>query len=148
MPRTLIVIAAAAVTLAGCNRSASQNNAVSAPANNSAAADAPMPNAVVPAGEPVDAAFVTRSWGMGSCDRTMTFHADGTATNSEDADIAHWSVTGTTLTITPPGDAPHPSPVTRQGDKLIMGDGPQLMTFIPCPDAPAGHASSKATDKE
>ena len=129
MLRHLILFAVAALTLTGCGRSDVNQSANAAPANFGAS---DMPPAV-PAGDKVDAAFITRTWGMGTCERTMTFHPDGTLTNNGDTDVARWTLTGATLNIIPAGEAPEPNPVARRGDELLMGDGPQLMTFVPCP---------------
>lgn len=149
-PKFIIALAstAAVAALTGCNRGDSNQSASGniAPAN-TGAAEPSMPNAVLPAGEPVDQAFVARTWGMDGCERTLTFHADGTLTNNSDTDVARWALVGGTLTITPPGEAAQPSPVVRQGDKLLMGDGPQLMTFTPCPaGAAAGSGDGNSAD--
>lgn len=139
MKKTTTLLALTALTVAaGCNRGATNN----AGASNSAAANTAAPAAPAPAAAGgVDQAFVTGHWGATpDCARTISFNADGTATNSGDAEVARWTLQGNTLTVTPPGEGPQPGTVARSGDNLVLSDpGGQTMTLIRC--AAAGAAA-------
>ena len=136
------LVAMTGLALVGCNRGAANNSA----ANNSSAANASA-NAAAPAaaatGAPVDQAFLLGHWSPApDCSQTMSFNADGTAQATGNPD-ARWKLEGGAVTAETAGKPPARTPVSRNGDKLVL-TGPQGQTVeltrcqSAAADAPAG----------
>jgi hypothetical protein len=110
---------AALVLVAACSSgSETANDANSSAANASGSSAAPA------AGSPVTRETLVGTWGQANCTNTMTFDADGTATSTS-AEQANnrWSLDGSTIVITSPGEADVRMPATIAGDQLLISGG-------------------------
>jgi hypothetical protein len=133
--KTVLFTMTALAMVSGCSKGGSQannsatnttvttttttadTNSTSAPAAGNAAGNAAAP---VSTG-PVDQAFLVGRWGVnGDCSQVMEFKADGTATPPEGSTYA---ISGSTVTVTNPGQAPDPKTVTRTGDDAMTVSG-------------------------
>ncbi len=145
------IIAMTGLTLmAGCNRGATNNSASANATNNSATANAAAPAApgatAAGAGSPVDQAFLVGHWAQGSdCSSTMSFNADGTAEATGETEQARWRLEGGAVIAGPVGKPDVRTPVSRNGDKLVLtGPQGQTMTLSRCPSAATGAPASDA----
>jgi hypothetical protein len=132
--KTVLFTMTALAMVSGCSRGANQanNSAANASANaaNAASANATAApaagnaadSAAAPASTgPVDQAFLVGRWGMsGDCSQAMEFKADGTATPPEGST---YTISGSTVTMTSPGQPPDPKTVTRTGDDAMTVSG-------------------------
>ena len=154
MKTTYAILAMTGLALvAGCNSGSTNTSANSANAgiaNNSAAAAAPAAAPAVP-GVPVTRAALVGTWGQDNCSNSMTFAADGTATStSSEMANTRWSLDGSTIVITSPGesDTRMPATISDQGLHLNGGGGEGATTVLArCPSA-AGAASAPANGAE
>jgi hypothetical protein len=121
--------------VSGCSRGANQanNSAANATANTAnatsganateapAAGNASSSAAAPVSTGPVDQAFLVGRWGMGGdCSQVMEFKADGTVGPPEGST---YTISGSTVTVTSPGQAPDPKTVTRTGDDAMTVSG-------------------------
>ena len=131
--RTVLFTMTALAMVSGCSKGGNQaNNSANASANATANAATPVDTnaaagntagtAAAPASTgPVDQAFLVGRWGVnGDCSQVMEFKADGTATPPEGSTYA---ISGSTVTMTSPGQAPDPKTVTRTGDDAMTVSG-------------------------
>ena len=135
---------AALVLVSGCNG----DSADTANGTNSAAAGA----AAAPAeGTPVTQAALVGTWGQANCTNTMTFNADGTA-SSMTAEQANnrWSLDGSTIVITSPGEADVRMPATLVNGELHIsgGGGEGQSTILTRCETDAGAAAAGEGDNE
>ena len=64
------------------------------------------------------------TWGQANCTNTMTFAADGTATStSAEQANSRWSLDGSTIVITSPGEADVRMPATLNNGELHINGG-------------------------
>lgn len=107
---------AALLLAAGCD-SGSTNSAEGAnSANGGSAAPA--------GGSPVTQAALVGTWGQDNCTNSMTFAADGTATStSSEQGASRWSLDGSTIVISSPGEADVRMPATMSDGELHLTGG-------------------------
>lgn len=148
-----IVAMTSLALVAGCNRgstNSSANGANGSTTNNSAAAAAPAA-APAAAGAPVTQASLVGTWGQDNCSNSMTFAADGTATSTT-SKLANtrWSVDGSTIVVTSPGqpDTRMPATISDQGLHLSGGGGEGATAVLARCPTPAGAASEPAAKTE
>jgi hypothetical protein len=132
--KTVLFTMTALAMVSGCSRGANQANnsaanatASAANAANANATEAPAAGNAAGAAAggastgPVDQAFLVGRWGVGGdCSQVMEFKADGTAGPPEGST---YTVSGSTVTVTSPGQAPDPKTVTRTGDDAMTVSG-------------------------
>jgi hypothetical protein len=149
------LVAMTGLALVGCNRGATNNSA--AAGNNSATANAAAPAAPAAAGTgaPVDQAFLVGHWSPAAdCSQTMSFNADGTASATGEREEARWKLEGGAVMAGPVGKPQVRTPVSRNGDKLILaGPQGQSLELTRCQsaatDAPgAGDETNEAAEAE
>jgi hypothetical protein len=137
--------------VAGCNRGAANNSANAANGSTTGNASASARAAAPAAGNPVTEATLVGTWGQDNCTNSMTFAADGTATSTS-ATIANtrWSLDGSTIVVTAPGqpDTRMPATISDQGLHLSGGGGEGASAVLARCPAPAGAASGPAGDAE
>ena len=116
--KAALTMAAALMLVAGCGggsdaTSNGANAAGATSAGNSAAAETPVTQAAL-----------VGTWGQANCTNTMSFAADGTATSSS-AEQANnrWSLDGSTIVITAPGEADVRMPATLVNGELHINGG-------------------------
>ncbi|HEX8642568.1 MAG TPA: hypothetical protein VF702_01495 [Allosphingosinicella sp.] len=139
--KAALAVTAALVLVAGCNGGSDE----SANAANSVGGG----SANVPAveGAPLTAAALVGTWGQAGCTNAMTFAADGTASStSAEQTNNRWSLDGSTIVITSPGEADVRMPATLSGNELrISGGGGEgqstVLTRCEVPSAAAGNAT-------
>jgi hypothetical protein len=69
----------------------------------------------------------------------MSFNADGTAAATGESEEARWKLEGGTVMAGPVGKPQVRTPVSRNGDKLVLtGPQGQAMTLTRCPSAATG----------
>ena len=113
-------IVAALVLVAGCSGGSDET----ANAANSAGADSGASSAAPAAGSPVTQATLVGTWGQANCTNTMTFAADGSATStSAEQENSRWSLDGSTIVITSPGQEDVRMPATISNDELHISGG-------------------------
>src|SRR5687768_4686254 len=145
--KTVLAAQAAVLLLAGCGG----ESAETANGANSAGAGSTAPSSV--AESPVTREALIGTWGQSNCTNTMGFAADGTATSSsaEQADN-RWSLDGSTIVITSPGEEEIRMPATlKNGELHISGGGGegQSTVLTRCEtdeDAGAVEADEEATE--
>jgi hypothetical protein len=150
----LALVAMTGLALVGCNRGATNNSA--AAGNNSASANAAAPAAAATGtGAPVDQAFLVGHWSPAAdCSQTMSFNADGTATATGESEEARWKLEGGAVMAGPVSKPPVRTPVSRNGDKLVLtGPQGQSLELTRCQsaatDAPAaGGETNEAAEAE
>ncbi|HEY0014352.1 MAG TPA: hypothetical protein VGB79_16035 [Allosphingosinicella sp.] len=145
--KAALTIMAALVLVSGCN-GGSEDTANGA----NAAGAAPAATSAAPAaGSPVTEAALVGTWGQANCTNTMTFAADGTATSSS-AEQANnrWSLDGSTIVITSPGEADVRMPATLSNGALNIdgGGGEGQSTVLTRCGNEAGRATGAASDGE
>lgn len=144
MRMTLLAMTALAL-VSGCSRGGTANNVAAgntaanaaAPANASAPADGNAAEATdnesagAESSGPVDVAFLTGRWGIaGDCTQAMEFRADGTVTPP---DGSTYTISGSTVTVTSPGQPPDAKTVTRTGDDaMTVSGGGMSMNMTRC----------------
>jgi len=145
MNTKLAILAMTGLALAaGCNRGATNSSANKSATGNSAAA---APGAPAGGGTPVTSASLVGTWGQDNCTNTISFGADGTATSTTaKQENNRWSLDGSTVVITSPGqpDVRMPATISERGLHLSSGEG-QTAVFARCPDA--GGAAPAASEK-
>lgn len=117
-------VAALALT-AGCSGGAVNNATANAATANTVA---PVANSGLPAPAPtpggtgaIDAQFVAGHWGLeNNCAETISFNADGTAEATGEDGAARWTLSGDTITLTPPNGRQMVATVAREGDDMIV----------------------------
>jgi len=125
--------------LAACN----SNSTETAQESNSAGAPA--------AGSPVTQAALVGTWGQDNCTNSMTFAADGTATSmSAEQGNNRWSLDGSTIVITSPGEPDVRMPATLSNGELHLngGGGEGQTTVLTRCASEAGAAAPASTDGE
>jgi hypothetical protein len=131
----------ALVLVAGCNRGGTGNEAGNS--SNSAAAAAGGPSGEA-AGAPVTQASLVGTWGQDGCTNSMTFGADGTATStSAQQGNNRWSLDGSTIVITSPGQPDVRMPATINGDTLQLRDDNGASTALARCETEAGEEASQ-----
>lgn len=111
---------AALVLLAGCGGE-SGNTAEGA---NAAAAGSAANSAAPGAGDPVTREALIGTWGQANCTNTMSFAADGTTTSSSAQQANNrWSLDGSTIVITSPGEEDVRMPATIVNGALHLNGG-------------------------
>ena len=110
---------AALLLLAGCGG----DSAETANGADSVGAGSAAPSASA-AGSPVTREALIGTWGQSNCTNTMSFAADGTATSSS-AEQANnrWSLDGSTIVITSPGEDEIRMPATLNNGELHISGG-------------------------
>jgi hypothetical protein len=144
------LVAMTGLALAGCNRGATNNSAnASANSTNSTNAAASSPGAAAAGGSPVTQAALVGTWGQDNCSNSMTFAADGTATSTTaQQGNNRWSLDGSTIVITSPGQPEVRMPATISGDNLQLGNGQGQNTVLSRCPTPAGAANPPAADNQ
>jgi len=133
--------------VAGCNRGATNTSANRSATNNSAAAAPAAPGAPA-GGAPVTQASLVGTWGQDNCTNTMSFAADGTATSSgATSDNVRWTLDGSTIVITAPGQPETRMGATMSGENLQLSNQGQTMVMTKCPAA-AGVASAQGNSAQ
>lgn len=115
---TLLAVGAFAL-VAACNNGATTNGTANGSAGNSAAGN----TTASAAGNPVTAETLAGTWGQDNCSNTMTFNADGTASSTgATSDNVRWTLDGSTIVITAPGQPETRMPATINGDNLNLSN--------------------------
>ena len=145
------LVALTGLALVGCNRGATNNSAnASANATNGTNAAAAAPAAPAAAGgSPVTQAALVGTWGEDNCKNSMTLAADGTATSTSAQQANNrWSLDGSTIVISSPGQPEVRMPATISGDNLQLGNGQGQSTVLSRCPTPAGAANAPAADNQ
>jgi hypothetical protein len=142
--KTVLFTMTALAMVSGCSRGANQaNNSAGNATANVATANAAAAPAAPAAGNasgsaaapvstgPVDQAFLVGRWGVnGDCAQTMEFKDDGTVGPPEGST---YTISGSTVTVNSPGQAPDPKTVTRTGDDaMTVSGGGSSMNMTRC----------------
>lgn len=146
--KPVLVATAALMLLAACGGDAAETaNAASPDGAGSAASSASA------AGSPLTEETLIGTWGQSDCTNTMSFAADGTATSSS-AEQANnrWSLDGSTIVITSPGEEDIRMPATLiDGELHLTGGGGEGASTVLArceteEDAAAGDATGSADE--
>ena len=142
-----LIATAALMLLAACGGDAAETaNSTSSGGAGSAASPAAA------AGSPVTQETLIGTWGQSDCTNTMSFAADGTATSSSaEQDNNRWSLDGSTIVITSPGEEDIRMPATLIDGELHLtgGGGEGASTVLArCETAEDGAAGESAGSDE
>jgi hypothetical protein len=145
--RNVLVAKAAVLLLAACGGESAEtangaDTEVAGPAEASNGAESPVTREAL-----------IGTWGQSNCTNTMGFAADGTATSSsaEQADN-RWSLDGSTIVITSPGEEDIRMPATLKNGELHLNGGGgegQSTVLTRCEtdeDAGSGEADDEAAE--
>ena len=157
MRKTALLALTSVALIAGCNRGASNNTAANntagnTTANNSASTNSAAPAPAAGAESTVAGSFLAGHWGpAGNCALTLSFSQDGTVQSSDEPQPGRWRLEGgNMLVVEPAGQPPQRTPVTRNGDSLVLTTpaGQQVLTRCPAPAQTSGAGATPADAEE
>jgi len=150
--RLALMMTAVLGLVAGCNGNPAEKANATESANTNASANAASgaPSSAPATGSALTQASLVGSWGQANCTNMMTFNADGTAesTSAEQANN-RWTLEGSTIVITAPGEPEIRMPATLKNGELHLtgGGGEGASTVLTRCEAEAGAAKSGSTER-